>query len=67
MSVLFVTDPLDSLLADIDATAAYAQGRRAAQWLRTRPMRSALVVGADGVVTTVLPSWTTADCVRSIR
>ena len=53
--------------ADIDATAAYAQGRRAAQWLRTRPITSALVVEADRVVTTVLPTWTTADCVRSIR
>nr|WP_221634653.1 FAD:protein FMN transferase [Nocardioides luti] len=34
--------------ADIDATAAYARGRDAADWLRTRPGRSALVVWADG-------------------
>lgn len=34
--------------ADIDATAAYALGQRAAQWLRTRPGRKALVVWADG-------------------
>ena len=41
--------------ADIDATAAYAQGDRAAAWLRTRPIDSALVVAADGRVTTVVP------------
>ncbi len=34
--------------ADIDATAAYALGQRAAQWLRGRPGRKALVVWADG-------------------
>ncbi len=34
--------------ADIDATAAYAHGRAAADWLRTRPGRTALVVWADG-------------------
>ena len=41
--------------ADIDATAAYAQGDRAAAWLRTRPVRSALVVTSDGRATTVVP------------
>jgi thiamine biosynthesis lipoprotein len=34
--------------ADIDATAAYALGQRAAEWLRSRPGRKALVVWADG-------------------
>ena len=34
--------------ADIDATAAYALGQRAAEWLRGRPGRKALVVWADG-------------------
>jgi len=42
--------------ADIDATAAYAQGDRAVAWLRTRPIDSALVVAPDGRVTTVVPS-----------
>ena len=37
--------------ADIDATAAYAQGGKAADWLRTRPGRSGLVVWADGSTT----------------
>lgn len=41
--------------ADIDATAAYAQGEGAAAWLRTRPISSALVVTPDGRVTTVVP------------
>jgi thiamine biosynthesis lipoprotein len=41
--------------ADIDATAAYAQGPDAARWLETRPGRSALVVWADGSTTTVEP------------
>ena len=39
--------------ADIDATAAYAHGRDAARWLRTRPGRSGLVVWADGSTTLV--------------
>ena len=39
--------------ADIDATAAYAQGTDAADWLRTRPERSGLVVWADGSTTSV--------------
>ena len=34
--------------ADIDATCAYALGQRAAQWLRGRAGRKALVVWADG-------------------
>jgi len=34
--------------ADIDATAAYAQGTHAADWLRGRPGRTGLVVWADG-------------------
>ena len=37
--------------ADIDATAAYVHGRDAVQWLQTRPIRSALVVWADGTTT----------------
>jgi thiamine biosynthesis lipoprotein len=41
--------------ADIDATAAYAQGPDAARWLETRPGRSGLVVWADGSTTTVQP------------
>jgi len=39
--------------ADIDATAAYAQGPDAAAWLGTRPGRSGLVVWADGSTTVV--------------
>jgi FAD:protein FMN transferase len=41
--------------ADIDATAAYAQGPGAARWLETRRGRSGLVVWADGTTTTVEP------------
>jgi thiamine biosynthesis lipoprotein len=41
--------------ADIDATAAYAQGPDAARWLETRPGRSGLVVWSDGTTTTVQP------------
>ncbi|MGZ4509071.1 MAG: FAD:protein FMN transferase [Blastococcus sp.] len=39
--------------ADIDATAAYAQGPDAARWLATRPGRTGLVVWADGTTSTV--------------
>lgn len=39
--------------ADIDATAAYAQGPTAARWLRTRPGRRSLVVWKDGSTTLV--------------
>lgn len=39
--------------ADIDATAAYAQGRDAARWLATRPGRTGLVVWDDGTSTVV--------------
>jgi thiamine biosynthesis lipoprotein len=45
-SVTVVHD--DLTWADIDATAAYAMGRDAARWLRTRPRRTGLVVWADG-------------------
>ena len=45
-SVTVVT--ADLTWADIDATAAYAMGRGALDWLRTRPGRSGLVVWADG-------------------
>ncbi|WP_395656291.1 FAD:protein FMN transferase [Nocardioides sp.] len=45
-SVTVVAD--DLTWADIDATAAYAMGRGALDWLRTRPGRSGLVVWADG-------------------
>jgi FAD:protein FMN transferase len=41
--------------ADIDATAAYAQGPEAARWLETRPGRSGLVVWADATLTAVEP------------
>lgn len=47
--VASVTVIADSLTwADIDATAAYALGQRAPQWLRSRPGRKALVVWTDG-------------------
>jgi thiamine biosynthesis lipoprotein len=39
--------------ADVDATAAYAQGADAATWLGSRPGRSGLVIWADGSATTV--------------
>lgn len=39
--------------ADIDATAAYAQGPDAATWLRHRVGRTGLVVWADGSTTTI--------------
>lgn len=39
--------------ADIDATAAYAQGFEAAQWLQTRPGRTAFIVWEDGSTETV--------------
>lgn len=45
-SVTVVTGSL--VWADIDATAAYAHGRGAADWLRTRTGRTGLVVWADG-------------------
>ena len=48
--------------ADIDATAAYAQGPDAAAWLGTRPGRTGLVVWADGATTTV--AGPAADDVR---
>ena len=34
--------------ADVDATAAYAQGEDALCWLETRPGRVGLVIWADG-------------------
>jgi thiamine biosynthesis lipoprotein len=40
-------------VADIDATAAYAQGWEAAFWLRSRAGRSGLVVWSDGATTKV--------------
>jgi thiamine biosynthesis lipoprotein len=39
--------------ADVDATAAYALGPRAAEWLGRRVGRSGLVVWADGTTSTV--------------
>ncbi len=41
--------------ADIDATAAYAQGPNAARWLATRSGRTGLVVWSDGTSTTIEP------------
>jgi thiamine biosynthesis lipoprotein len=38
---------------DIDATAAYAHGPQAAEWLRTRPGRTALVVWPDATTTVI--------------
>ena len=45
-SVTVVHD--DLVWADLDATAAFALGRDAARWLRTRARRTGLVVWADG-------------------
>jgi thiamine biosynthesis lipoprotein len=39
--------------ADVDATAAYALGARAAEWLRHRVGRAGLVVWTDGTTSTV--------------
>lgn len=39
-------------VADVDATAAYAQGLDALRWLRTRPGRLGLVVAEDGSTAT---------------
>jgi thiamine biosynthesis lipoprotein len=39
--------------ADIDATAAFALGPQAAEWLGTRSHHAALVVDADGTATTI--------------
>lgn len=39
--------------ADIEATAAYAHGPQAAEWLRTRPERIALVVWPDASTTLI--------------
>jgi FAD:protein FMN transferase len=50
-SVTVVHD--DLTWADLDATAAFALGRDAARWLRTRPRRTGLVVWADGRVEVV--------------
>jgi thiamine biosynthesis lipoprotein len=55
-SVTVVAETLTT--ADIDATAAYAQGADAASWLAAQPGRSGLVVWADGSTTTV-PGQTT--------
>jgi FAD:protein FMN transferase len=53
-SVASVTVVASSLTwADIDATAAYAHGPDAAQWLRTRPGRTGVVVWADGSATII--------------
>jgi len=53
-SVTVVHD--DLAWADIDATAAFALGRDAARWLRTRPRRTGLVVWADGRTELVGPT-----------
>ena len=42
----------DLTWVDIDATAAFAQGERALQWLGSRPGRSGVVVREDGTVET---------------
>jgi thiamine biosynthesis lipoprotein len=50
-SVTVVADSLTH--ADIDATCGFLMGDRAADWLASRPIRSALLVNADGTTTTV--------------
>lgn len=50
-SVTVIGRSLDRV--DIDATSAYAQGGRAASWLRTRPGRTALVVWPDASTTVI--------------
>ena len=47
--------------ADIDATAAYALGTAAPDWLRTRPVRSSLLVWPDGRLEQVVPGPRSAD------
>lgn len=42
----------DLTWADIDATAAFALGAEAVDWLTTRPVRGGLVVWSDGSTTT---------------
>ena len=49
-SVTVVAD--DLTWADIDATAAFAQGQQALRWLESRPRRRGVVVWADGRVET---------------
>lgn len=49
-SVTVVAD--DLTWADIDATAAFAQGPDALRWLETRPGRSGVVVWSDGTTQT---------------
>ncbi len=52
--------------ADIDATAAYALGAGAADWLRSRAGRTALVVWADGTTTSLaVPDAGTPSVSRS--
>ena len=51
MSVTVVAASLTD--ADLDATAAYAQGMDAVRWLEVRPGRTGLVVWADGTASVV--------------
>jgi thiamine biosynthesis lipoprotein len=51
-SVTVIADSLTR--ADIDATAAYVQGRGAEAWLATRPGRIGFIVRADGSAATVV-------------
>lgn len=54
VGVASVTVVADSLTAaDVDATAAWAQGWQAASWLRGRPGRTGLVVWQDGTRTLI--------------
>jgi thiamine biosynthesis lipoprotein len=50
-SVTVLAAPLTE--ADVDATAAYALGRKAAAWLATRPKRRGLVVWSDRSITVI--------------
>jgi hypothetical protein len=55
MSVTVVAASLTD--ADVDATAAYAQGTDAVRWLGARPGRTGLVVRANGTASVVPADW----------
>ena len=64
-SVTVVTRSLTG--ADIDATAAYAQGPEAAHWLKTRPGRPGRVVWAAGSTTVIDPVLPAASGIAVTR
>lgn len=53
-SVTVIADSLTT--ADIEATCGFLMGAGALEWLRSRPIREALVVSADGVESTLGPA-----------